>query len=123
MKNTLMKKTLILLLFLFSNIAFCQTKIVKVLNVSYIDYYYVYTAYNYISKDTIVLISSKNDIEFKKILLKTKNYVIETRLKSAIKISEDKYLFCKPNITTIQNIQISDKETLPVLITDYEEIE
>lgn len=123
MKNTLMKKTLILLLFLFSNIAFCQTKIVKVLNVSYIDYYYVYTAYNYISKDLIVLISSKNDIEFKKILLKTKNYVIETRLKSAIKISEDKYLFCKPNITTIQNIQISDKETLPVLITDYEEIE
>ncbi|WP_146192577.1 hypothetical protein [Xanthomarina spongicola] len=123
MKNTLMKKTLILLLFLFSNIAFCQTKVVKVLNVSYIDYYYVYTAYNYISKDLIVLISSKNDIEFKKILLKTKNYVIETRLKSAIKISEDKYLFCKPNITTIQNIQISDKETLPVLITDYEEIE
>ncbi|PWK17961.1 hypothetical protein LX78_02360 [Xanthomarina spongicola] len=118
-----MKKTLILLLFLFSNIAFCQTKVVKVLNVSYIDYYYVYTAYNYISKDLIVLISSKNDIEFKKILLKTKNYVIETRLKSAIKISEDKYLFCKPNITTIQNIQISDKETLPVLITDYEEIE
>lgn len=118
-----MRKILIIISFLFYNIVFCQTKVVKVLDVSVFEYYYVYKAYNYISKDTILLISSKNDKEFKQIsLTKEKNYVIETRLRSAIKISEDKHFIFKPSMCCINNMKIADGNGLPILITDYTEI-
>lgn len=119
------KKILSITLFLlFVNFVYGQKKEIKVLEIKSIKYYYVYKTYNYCSKDTIILLSSRADSEFKKIKLEIENcYKIETRPKSAIKISEEEYMFCKPTETNIEGVRISDKDKLPVLILDHKKLE
>jgi len=116
-----MKKLLFLSLFFTCNL-FSQEIKVKIIDIKAIDYYYVYKAVNYNLNDTITLLGSKvNSEEAKLVLLNTDEcYKLKTRLKSAIKISPDKYFFCKPNITIIENVQISDESSLPILILEYE---
>lgn len=123
MKNPF-KKIVLLLFLVFNNISFGQENCIQVLEVNEIKYYYVYKALSIATNDTITILSSKLDTEFDLIKLdKNKYYKIETRLKSAIKISEEKYVFCKHAITTIENIAISDKYKLPVLVLNYKEVE
>ena len=120
----MIKRVILLFIFYFIlNSIYSQKKIIKVLTIQNIEFYYVYKAYDYCSKDTIVLLSSKADDEFKKFRLNIgKRYVVETRPKSAIKISKDEYVFCKPNVTTLENIKISD-DGLPILILNFKELE
>jgi len=120
----MIKKTLLLLLFsVFCNHTFGQKKNIKILNIESIKYYYVYKAFDFNNKDTIVLLSSKKDKEFKLIKLeKDSTYHTETRPLSAIKISEGKYIFCKPTINIIDNIKISNRDKLPVLILDSKKV-
>ena len=119
----MIKRVILLFIFYFIlNSIYSQRKKIKVLKIQSIEYYYVYKAYNYCTKDTIVLISSKADDEFKKIKLSEgKSYEVETRLKSAIKVSEDEYVFCRPNVTTLENIKISG-DGLPILILNFIEL-
>lgn len=116
-----------IILFLFlglSSTCFGQEKCIQVLEVNEIRYYYVYKVFEIPSNDTITIISSKLDPEFETIKLeKNKFYKVKTRLRSAIKISEEKHLFCKHAITIIENIPISDKYNLPVLVLDYKEVD
>lgn len=94
---------------------------VKILDIQEIDYYYVYLTLDTEKKDSVRFISSKSDDEFKKIFLqKDSFYRIQTRIKSSIKISDSSYLFCKHGKTIINNVQISDKGKLPILIVDFE---
>jgi len=117
------KKVVLSFLFCFIfNSIYGQNKQIKVLTIQSIEYYYVYKVYDYCSKDTIILLSSRADKEFKKIELNIgKCYKVETRLKSAIKVSKDEYVFCKPNKTTLDNVEISD-DGLPVLILNFREL-
>jgi len=118
------KKILVPLFYLIFNYTFSQKKCIKVLEVHKIKYYYVYKAFNCQRNDTITLISSKLDKEFKKIeLLKNNCYIVDTRLRSAIKISEIRHFITKHAITIIEDIQISDKNNLPVLILDSKMVE
>lgn len=97
-----------------------QIECIEILKMDEIEYYYVYTVLNFSTKDTITILGSKNDEEFDRVKLDQGNlYKIKTRTKSAIKVSEEGYIFCKPAITTIDNIRISDENKLPVLILDY----
>jgi hypothetical protein len=103
-----------------------QTKKIKVIEITNIEYYYVYKAVEFekTQTDTIILLGNKpNNKEYKEILLqKDKKYEVETRLKSAIKMSEEKYMFCKPTRNVLNNVVISNKKSLPILILDYKEI-
>ncbi len=123
-----MKKILIVptVLLLSINAMLGQTKKIEVIEITNIDYYYVYKAVEYEKTpvDTIILLGNKpNNKDYKEILLqKGKKYEVETRLKSAIKMSEDKYMFCKPTRNMLNNIVISNKKSLPVLILNYKEI-
>lgn len=100
-----------------------QIACVKVLEVDEVAYYYVYSAFNFSQNDTIILLGSKLDEEFKTIKLDKNNlYKIKTRLRSAIKVSDEKYIFSKHAITTINDIQISNKNQLPILILDYKKV-
>jgi len=119
MKNT---HTLLVCLFLFNTMSsFAQR--VKILECENIKYYHVYKVFDFDKKDTLIMLSSKNDIEFKIFKLNiNKCYEIKTRFKSAIKISKEEYLFCKPTIIVIEKVTISNKGTLPILIENYKEI-
>lgn len=112
--------------FLSINPALGQTKKIKVIEITNIGYYYVYKAVEYekIPADTIILLGNKaNNKDYEVMLLqKDKKYEVETRLKSAIKMSEDKYMFCKPTRNVLNGVIISDKKNLPVLILNYKEI-
>jgi hypothetical protein len=111
------------LILLFCNISFGQERCIKILEVNEIKYYYVYKVFDVSVKDTITILSSKLDTEFEIIKLDiNKFYKVETRLQSAIKISEEKYKFCKHAITIIEEVQISDKYKLPVLILNFKEV-
>ena len=120
-------KLIISAVFLLSvNAMLGQTKKIKVIEITNIDYYYVYKVIEYekSSIDTLILLGNKpNNKDYKEILLqKNKLYEIETRLKSAIKMSEDKYMFCKPTENILNNVIISNKKSLPILILNYKEI-
>ncbi len=122
--KTLYKKTLFCLFLVICNYSFAQENCIKILDVNEIKYYYVYKAVNVYENDTITILSSKLDKEFKIIKLEKNNfYEVKTRLKSAIKISDEKYIFCKPVINKIEDTQISDENKLPVLILDYKNVD
>jgi hypothetical protein len=116
-----MKQILYILLIAIPTISFCQELKVKIIEVDSIDYYYVYKAIEREKADTITILSNKfKDNESDVIALDENNYYdLKTRFKSSIKTSLDKYLFCNPGITTINNIRISDESSLPVLILEY----
>jgi hypothetical protein len=96
---------------------------IKILDIQEIKYYYVYKAFEIEKKDTLTFISSKSDIEFRMIMLeKDSIYKIKTRIKSTIKISDSTYVFCKHGKTIIENVQISDKNKLPIMIIDFNKI-
>lgn len=123
MKIILIYVTVLLLTF---NITISQTKKIEIIEITEIDFYYVYKAIEYekIPVDTIILLGSKlNNPEFKEVFLqKNKKYEVETRLKSAIKSSNNRYMFCKITQNILNNVIISDKKNLPVLILDFDEI-
>lgn len=119
-----MKKLLFISIFIICKFSFGQEKkVIKVLEVDEIKYYYVYKTIDISTNDTIILLGSRLDKEFKTVkLVKNSYYEVETRFKSAIKISNEKYMFCKPAVTKIDGIQISDKYSLPVLILDFKKV-
>ena len=123
-KLKIMYKFIIILL--FNSHLFSQEMKVKIIEVNSIDFYYVYKAKVCDSEmsNIITIISNKfKDKESDAIELKENDcYEIKTRLKSNIKTSLDKYLFCNPGKTTINNIRISDESSLPVLILEYKKI-
>ncbi|WP_395044490.1 hypothetical protein [Flavobacterium sp.] len=108
------------------NAIFGQTKKIQVIEIANIDYYYVYKVVEYekTPTDTIIVLGNKpNNKDNKEILLKKgKKYEVETRLKSAIKISDERYMFCKPTQNVFNNVVISNKKSLPILILNYKEI-
>lgn len=121
-----MKNLNIIIIFVclvFGNYSFGQERCIKVLNVNEIKYYYIYSVFDTSSNDTLRMISSKLDKEFKILKLdKDEFYDVSTRIKSAIKISEEEYLFCKHAINEVEGIKISDENKLPVLILDYKKV-
>ena len=108
------------------NVIFGQSKKVKVIKVTTIDYYYVYKVieYNKNYLDTLILLGNREiNKDDKEILLKmNKKYLINTRLKSAIRTSDENFMICKPTENILNNVVISNKKSLPVLILNYEEI-
>lgn len=118
-------RTIFLFLFLILSIFGFGQSCIKILERKEINYYYVYKALRLSSKenDTITMLSSKSDPEFKTIILDV-NYIydVKVRTKSAVKISDEKYLFSKHAVTKIGNIQISDKNKLPVIILEYNKV-
>jgi len=121
-----MNKLLVFLIVLFCNNTFSQCKKVYITDVSSTDYYFVYRAieFNIETKDTIILLGNKFVTKDSKIIVlkKNKKYKLKTRLKSAIQISKDKYMFCKPGINILNNTKISNEDSLPILILTSEEI-
>lgn len=115
--KTFSKKILFSLGLIICNYSFGQNSCIKILEVNEIKYYYVYKAFDVSNKDTITVLSSKLDKEFEIIKLnKNEFYKVKTRIKSAIKISEEEYFLCKHAITIIDGVPISDEKKLPILI-------
>lgn len=90
------------------------------------EYYYIYKAVTFSEnkRDTLFFLTSKwnNTSDAKDIRLKAgKNYKVETRFYSAVKISKDNYLFCKPGGNIFENDTIS-MNSLPILILEAEEV-
>lgn len=120
------KTTLFILSILLYNITYCQNKKVEVIDIANIDYYNVYKVIEFktTSNDTLILLGcNDNNKDFTEINLeKGKKYNIETRLYSSVKISEDRYMFCKPSGNILNSTRISIKGSLPILILNAKEI-
>lgn len=107
----LYKKIIFVLFLMTSSFSFGQKKWVKILEVKEIKYYYVYKAINKSTKDTITLLGSKLDEEFKIVkLAKDYSYKIKTRPRSLIQTSENMVFICTPAITIFEGVQISDEK-------------
>lgn len=119
-----MRLILICLFVIYCNYGSAQSKKIKVLNTNDIKYYKVYKALDLSTNDSLILLGCKaNNKDFSEVELTVGEfYTVDTRLNSHIKVEEDNYLFLHHGITMIQNIQISNKGSLPVLILSYEAI-
>lgn len=123
MANT-MKNIVLLISLLIVNLSFAQKREVVIKKIEQIKYYYVYTACDLETNETFIILGCKNnDSEFVKVKLDLdKKYLIEYRYQSFIKIDEKKYIRCIHTRTIINNIAISDKGNIPLLITKYKNI-
>lgn len=114
-------KTILIIVFgwLIYPQAYSQDYVVKVIDRKEIYNYYVYKSISL--KDTLIFLSQKyNSQDFNKIKLKVnKTYKISTTPIYRIKISSDKYLLASLGGNIIDEIRISYKEDLPILVTDY----